>query len=70
MALSRNQKIIIGVVGVAVLVVAVYFLTRKKPSDDELLDISDDEIDYKGTKDYCTKQRRLRAVGSTNDYGK
>jgi hypothetical protein len=45
MALTKNQKIIIGVVGVAVLGVAVYFLTRKKPSDDELLDISDDEID-------------------------
>jgi len=43
MALSKKQKIIIGVVGVAVVGVAVYFLTRKKPlADDE---ISDDVVD-------------------------
>jgi len=43
MALSKKQKIIIGVVGVAVVGVAVYFLTRKKPSEDD--EVSDDMVD-------------------------
>lgn len=43
MALSKKTKIIIGVVGVAVVGVAVYFLTRKKPSEDD--ELSDDIVD-------------------------
>ena len=42
MKINNKQKIIIGIVGVAVIGVAVYFLTRKKPSDD---DVSDEDVE-------------------------
>lgn len=45
MQLSKKQKIILGVVGVAVVGIASYFLFFRKKADDEIMEISEEEID-------------------------
>ena len=52
--MTKGAKIGIAIGVLAVVGVAVYFFTRKKPSDDALMDVSDDEVGGTNTKSTST----------------